>query len=250
MEEEIIRIKELDVDIIHPRTKMMNVSDHGGSKIVMIGKPGTGKSTIMRSVLYEKSHIIPVGMVMSGTEDSNHFFGRIFPDIYIHSEYSEDAFASFIERQKLAKEHLENPWAVVILDDVTDDVSQLKSKLMLGSFKNGRHFKMLKILSLQYALDVLPPIRTSIDGTFILREPIAKNRKILYENYASIIPTFDLFNQIMDEITSEYTALYIHNNTQTNKWQECVFYYNAKEVPENFEFGCWEIYRYNEDRHK
>ena len=31
---------------------------------------------------------------------------------------------TFIKRQKIARDHLENPWAVVILDDCTDEVQE------------------------------------------------------------------------------------------------------------------------------
>ena len=61
-----VYIKELDPDIIAPSTKRMNVPEQGGSKIVIIGKPGTGKTTIISSLLYEKSHIFPMGVVFSG----------------------------------------------------------------------------------------------------------------------------------------------------------------------------------------
>ena len=66
-------------------------------------------------------------------------------------------------------------------------------------------------------MDVKPVIRTNVDGTFILREPSVKNRKSLWENYAGIIPDFSTFCTIMDQITDDYTALYIHNTTQSNK---------------------------------
>ena len=46
-------------------------------------------------------------------------------------------------------------------------------------FKRGRHWKMWYILSLQYSMDVKPVIRTNVDGVFILRELILKNRKSL-----------------------------------------------------------------------
>ena len=60
------------------------------------------------------------------------------------------------------------------------------------------------ILSLQYAMDVKPVIRTNVDGIFILREPLLKNRKSLYENYASVVPDFTTFCELMDNLTDDY----------------------------------------------
>jgi hypothetical protein len=239
---EIIRIRELDINMIHPQTEHMFEEKHDSSRLIIIGKPGTGKSTIIDSLMYEKSHIIPVAEFMSGSEDSNNFYSTRAPPQFIHSKYDEDAFHDFKERQIIAKKHLPNPWAMLVLEDVTDDTSVLKRPIMLEAYKNGRHWKMLMLLSLQYALDILPAIRSTADGIFILREPIAKNRKILYENYASIVPTFDMFNQMMDQLTSDYCALYFHNKTVSNKLEDCVFYYTAKKVPENFKFGCYEYH--------
>jgi hypothetical protein len=99
-------------------------------------------------------------------------------------------------------------------------------------------------------MDIRPVIRTNIDGVFILREPNIRNRKIMYENYASIIPDFKLFCDIMDQITNDFTALYIHNGSKSNDWRDCVFWYKATPIPENFKFGCqdyWDFHyaRYN-----
>ena len=43
------------------------------------------------------------------------------------------------------------------------------------------------------------------------------------ENYGSYIPTFALFQELMDQVTNDYTAIYIHNRTQSNKIEDCVF---------------------------
>ena len=196
----IFRIRELDPDMIAPSTKNMNKPDQGGSKIVVIGKPGTGKTTLITSLIQEKSHIFPVGVVMSGTEDSNGHYGKI------------------------------------------------NDPLFQGIFKNGRHWKMWFILSLQYSLDIKPVIRTNVDGTFILRESNMKNRKSLWENYAGVFPDFNMFCEVLDQLTDDYTALYVHNQTTSNKIEDCVFWYKAKPLPPNFRVGCDDFWDFHEER--
>ena len=85
----ILKIKQLDVDIIPPSTKSMYNKDQGGSKIVVIGKPGTGKTTLIASLLYEKRNIFPTGLVMSGTEDSNGYYKKIFPSTFVYNKLVE-----------------------------------------------------------------------------------------------------------------------------------------------------------------
>lgn len=212
----------------------------------------TGKSTLIASLLYAKKNIYPCGIVFSGTEDSNGFYKRMFPSTFIYNSYDEEQLKTFIKRQKIAKQHVKNPWAVCLLDDCTDTPTIFSKPLQQGIYKNSRHWKMWYILSLQYCMDVKPVIRTNVDGTFILREPNLKNRRSLWENYAGIIPDFTQFCDIMDQITNDYTALYIHNATKSNKLEDCLFWYKAKPVPSGFKFGCpdfWDFHysRYNPD---
>ena len=209
----------------------------------------TGKTTLIASLLYAKKHIFPVAMAMSGSEDSNNFYKTLMPSSFVFNDYDPEQVKSFIKRQKIAKMHLENPWAILLLDDCTDDPKIFNSKLQHSIYKKGRHWNMWYILSLQYSMDVKPVIRTNVDNVFVLRESILKNRESLWRNYAGIIPDFKLFCEIMDALTDDYSALYIHNTGTSNDWRDCVFWYKAPIIPEDFKFGCKEYWDFHYKRY-
>ena len=110
-------------------------------------------------------------------------------------------------------------------------------------FLNGRHWKLMLIITMQYPLGVPPTLRTNIDYVFILREPYIANRKRIYENYAGMFPTFESFCQVMDQCTENYECLVINNNVKSNKLQDQVFWYKADNHTD-FKLGSkefWEL---------
>ena len=96
---------------------------------------------------------------------------------------------------------------------------------------NGRHLKMFFIISMQYPLGIPPNLRTNIDFIFILRENIVANRKRIYDNYAGMFPTFEIFCQVMDQCTENFECLVIDNTTKSNKLEDTVFWYKADSRP-------------------
>ena len=188
-------------------------------------------------------------MACSGTEATTGFFKRFLPDLMIYNNYDENVIKKFLQRQKLAKAHLENPWGILILDDCTEDTKIFNSKLQHNLFKLGRHYKMWYIVSMQYGLDIRPAIRSNLDTVFLMRDPILSNRKKLYENYASIIPDFKLFCDLMDQVTDDHTALVIKNDARSNNWTDCVFWYKASIIHDDFRFGCKELWAYHDSRY-
>ena len=242
-----IKIKEFDPNVFAER---VNTKEGGkGLKIVFIGAPGSGKTNAIKGVLKSIRPFIPVGIAMSGSEEYTGSFSKVFPPAFIYSSYNEEVLERFEERQKIAIQNLDNPWAVCIVDDCTDTPGIFKKPLQQRFFKNGRQYQMFYILSLQYSLDVIPAIRTSIDYTFIYREPNRKNRERLHDNYASIIPDFSDFCALMDELTGDYQCLVIHNTNQSaNDFEECVFYWKAPLVEDDFTFGCPEFWQWSENR--
>jgi len=219
---------------------------------VFIGKRETGKSFLVKDLLYYHRHL-PIGTVISGTEGANKFYGHMVPEVFIHEEYTPQLVANAMTRQKkvvsrmtkemeVYKKSNINPWAFLILDDCLYDSSWTRDSNIRSFFMNGRHYKTLFIITMQYALGIPPNLRTNIDYVFILRENYVSNRKRIYENYAGMFPTFDIFCQVMDQCTEDYNCLVINNNAKSNKLEEQVFWYKASPH-ENFRIGNPEFWR-------
>ena len=220
--------------------------------VVLIGKRDTGKSFLCKDILYYHSDI-PVGQVISGTEAANQFYGSLVPKLFIHEEFSSEIVDNMLKRQKMMVEKKNSgdnvdPRAFLILDDCLYDNKWTKDKCMRSVFMNGRHWKLLFLLTMQYALGVPPNLRTNIDFVFILRENYVSNRKRLYEHYAGMFPTFEMFCQVMDQCTENYECLVINNNAKSNKLTDQVFWYKAEPHPP-FRIGGPQFWKYSKDNY-
>jgi hypothetical protein len=231
-----------------------------GPVIVLIGKRDTGKSFLVRDLLYYQQDI-PIGTVISGTEEGNGFYGKMVPRLFIHNEYNTAIIENILKRQrtvlKQIKKEMEtykrttiDPRAFVILDDCLYDNTWARDKMMRLLFMNGRHWKIMLVITMQYPLGIPPTLRTNIDYVFILRENYIANRRRIYDNYAGMFPTFESFCQVMDQCTENYECLVINNNVKSNKLQDQVFWYKA-ENHNDFRLGSkefWELSKnYNSD---
>jgi hypothetical protein len=89
---------------------------------------------------------------------------------------------------------------------------------------------------MQYPLGIPPNLRTNIDYVFILRENIVSNRKRIYDNYAGMFPTFEVFSQVMDQCTENFECLVIDNTSNSNKLEDCVYWYKG-DGHEDYKLG-------------
>ena len=226
-------------------------NENKGPVVVLIGRRDTGKSFLVRDLLYYHRNI-PIGTVISGTEAGNGFYSAHVPKLFIHEEYNSGIIENILKRQrsviKEVKKQIQtykrstiDPRAFCILDDCLFDSSWTKDKMMRLLFMNGRHWKIMLIITMQYPLGIPPTLRTNIDYVFILREPYIANRKRIYENYAGMFPTFESFCQVMNQCTENYECLVIDNNVKSNRLNDQIFWYKAQQHGD-FKLGSKEFW--------
>jgi hypothetical protein len=121
-----------------------------GPVIVLIGRRDTGKSFLVRDLLFYQQDI-PVGAVVAGTEEGNGFYGRLVPKLFIHNEYNTAIIENILKRQKSVLRQISkemqtykrssiDPRVFVILDDCLYDGTWTRDKMMRLLFMNGELF--------------------------------------------------------------------------------------------------------------
>jgi hypothetical protein len=227
--------------------------ENKGPVIVLIGRRDTGKSFLVQDLMFHHQDI-PIGTVISGTEAGNGFFAAHVPKLFIHDAYNTAIIENILKRQKAVLKQVKkemdtykkssiDPRTFVVLDDCLYDNKWTKDVMMRLLFMNGRHWKIMLVITMQYPLGIPPNLRTNIDYVFILREPYIANRRRIYDNYAGMFPTFESFCQVMDQCTENYECLVINNNAKSNKLQDQIFWYKAQQHGP-FKLGSkefWEI---------
>ena len=150
-----LELKKFDMSRISFRP-----DENKGPVIVLIGRRDTGKSFLVRDLLYYHQDI-PIGTVISGTEAGNGFYSTHVPKLFIHDEYNIVIIENILKRQKIVLKQIKKELqaykksnidarAFVILDDCLYDASWTKDKMMRLLFMNGRHWKIMLIITMQY----------------------------------------------------------------------------------------------------
>ena len=207
------------------------------SIVVFIAKRMSGKSTCVKDVMYHKRKALPVGVVMSGTEEGNSYYQSFITDLLVYNEYRSDVIEKIVARQKaLIKQGMKSN-VFIILDDCMYDKKFLREKIMRQIFYNGRHWNIFFMLTMQYCMDLSPDLRSNIDYIFVFRENILQNREKIYKNFFGIFPTFEMFNQVMNACTENYECIVLDNTIKSNKVEDVVFWYKARMFDTPFRVG-------------
>ena len=230
-----------------------------GAIVAMIGRRGQGKSFLVKDLLFYKRDM-PIGTVISASESSNRFYSDMMPSLFIHEAFSPEIVANLVKRQKIVTKKMKqqmqmygksniDPYAFLILDDLMYDApTWIKDINIKDIFMNGRHCNLMFLVTMQFSLGIPPAFRSNIDYVFILRENYINNRKRLYEHYAGMFPSFEIFCQVMNQCTENYECLVIDNTSTSNRIEDCVYWYKGDAHPP-FKLGAPEFWQYHNNNY-
>ena len=201
--------------------------------ILLIGKRNTGKSTLLRDILYNMRDQLDFGILMSPTEEATNGMQDVIPPPCIYNSFNSTAIDVLLDIQRRTVKTGNYKNVFLVTDDCMYDKKVMKTEQMRSIFMNGRHRKIFYINCMQYLMDIGPELRTNTDYVFALRENIISNRAKLHQFFFGMFDTFPAFSKVFDECTQGYECLVLDNTVRSNNIEDCVFWYQAEyNLPE------------------
>jgi hypothetical protein len=227
--------------------------------IIMIAKRGSGKSWVVRAVMFHFNNI-PCGIVIAPTDRMNSFYNDFFPDTYIHYEYRSETITKILQRQtdmiekKKNKKHngkkIDARTYIIMDDCLSSKGTWMRDKPIQELLYNGRHYEIMYILTMQYPLGITPELRSNFDYIFLLKEEYISNQKKLFEHYAGMFPNLDAFRQIFANLVSDNGCMVIDNRRKVNNPLERIFWYKAPDLSSSqIKIGCEQFRKYHKNNY-
>lgn len=242
---------DLDIKYFDP-SKMKTTS-----VVLLIGKRGSGKSTIAEDLMSYHTNI-GEGVCVSPTDKLTGFWRKHIPPLFIHHNYTPTITEDFLAHQsekwmaykrkcKETGEEMEegkiDP-AFIIYDDCTYDKSFLKNKGTRELLMNGRHSNVFVLITCQYLMDITPDLRGQIDYVIMLKDNNKNNREKLFKYFAGVFPSLAAFDETIRCCTENREAMVIDNTCASYNIEDVVSFYKATPGleyklgnPEYWEFG-------------
>lgn len=207
------------------------------SVVMVVGKRGTGKTTLTADIMYHLRKSFDAGLCFSATEESNSYWGKHICDTLIFSDFEGDVYKNFINEQRRINSRMDKPVnSFAVFEDCMYSRLLRNNKDIRGTFFNGRHWNIFLIVTMQYVLDLPPELRSNVDFVFILRNNMLQDKEKIWKHFAGFVPNFALFQKIMNRCTTGHECMVINNNSRSNDISDCIYWYQAK-IRDKFKIG-------------
>ena len=223
-----------------------------GATIVILARRGSGKSVLIKDIMYHLRKKIPTGTIISPTENEDPDFSHYFPMSYIYDKYDPVIIDQIFYRQmnildKMKKTDRKiNPHTLFVMDDCAHDDKWVKDEQIRELFSNGRHKKITYVVAIQDALVIKPFHRGNVDFCMLLQENSGTIKERMFKSYANIFPNKRIFESVFDQITKDYGVMVIDNANRTSNLEKIVYKYKAKvHKPGDFIFGHKKMWEYH-----
>ena len=195
---------------------------------LIIGARNTGKTVLLRDIMYHLRHKIDVGVAMTATVSTADMLKRVLPEQLVHTDgYNERCADEFLRSSKELVKNGKTRRLALIMDDCMFDSGIMKSKTQSELHLNGRHYHTSILNTTQYVMAIPPLIRWNVDYIFALKEPVRANRRKLYEYFYGVFPSFGEFEHVFQSLTNNHGCMVLDRTNKGTDWRSMVRHYSA-----------------------
>ena len=186
------------------------------STYYIIGKRSSGKTHLINHILTKLntsadflSNTLVIGYEFSKQEYPS--------DIKVISDYDPDIITEYLRKEA----------GCIVFDNSIFKIPMWDScKELHELFYGNRHYKKSIIVCMETSSELFPAIRYSFDHLFLFNEPYKHLQKELYENFGSMLPSFDSFKEILSILTCNKYHCMILNKSNSNRLRDHIFWYS------------------------
>jgi hypothetical protein len=205
---------------------------------LLIGPRNTGKSVLLKDLLYHTKSHYDLAMAMTATISTVDMLKEFIPHRLIFTNGYDFAFGDkflITTRNTIAQRKLRH--SVLVLDDCMFDNRVMKSEAQKNLHMNGRHYKTSIFNTTQYCMVIPNDIRTDIDYILALRENTMANKRRLFEYFFGMFKNFSEFDRVFSHCTKNFGALVLDKTRPSSCIEDCMRWYVASPIIPEFKLG-------------
>lgn len=210
---------------------------------LILGKKGSGKSTVLKNILYFKRNTYDTGIGFCGSYGAVQGLAGHIPAGLLYDEgFDEEVFVKFIQQAEEYKAKNRNKNLFVIFDDCMYDKKIMSGKHIRKLYMNGRHMNATHFNCVQYMMDMPIDLRNQVDYVFMMKETSHTNLKKIYDMFfKDAFKKFDEFCTAAKTLTEGHRCIVFDRTYEGNDVSKQIYHFKASQNLEDFKL-CRSIY--------
>lgn len=220
---------------------------------LIVGKTGTGKSSIMKLLMYYHRRKFRLAMLYSETATTNPDFANIIHDLFIFTEFPEEKLEYLLQHQayitnaakrgdKMYKNAILD--AIFLSDDCVAEDGWLKKPITKKMAYQFRHYRGSWIMCVQNIMAVPKNLRRNIRYLIITEAASMAAKKTIYTHFCNeSMCSYQAFSKAIDTYATRGKVLIIDNDPTLKPEQQLCFATTIpkEEIP-HFRIGSKKIW--------